>query len=258
MESDKDFSFGTIRIAQYNNYPGRPTLVFLHDSLGCIELWRQFPQKLGELTTCNVLVYDRLGYGRSGPFASPERNSDYMETEADRLSEILEKCSVDEAILFGHSDGGSIALIAAAKYPSRILGIITEGAHIFVEDITLQGIREAAHSYRTTDLKSRLEKYHGENTEQLFWAWASTWVKEEFRNWNIEHFLPLIKCPSLIIQGDKDQYGTELQVDRIVSQVSGKAIKLFLPGIDHTPHKTAPDNILSVSAAFIKKLPGCA
>ena len=257
MDFDKDFSFGRIRISHHNNYPGRPTLVFLHDSLGCIELWRQFPQKLGELTACNVLVYDRLGYGRSGPFSSPERNNDYLETEAGRLSEILEKCSIDKAVLFGHSDGGSIALIAAAKYPSRILGIITEGAHIFVEDITLQGISEATHSYRTTDLKSRLEKYHGENTEPLFWAWASTWVREEFEHWNIEHFLPLIKCPALIIQGEKDQYGTDLQVDRIVGQVSGKAIRLILPGVDHTPHKAVPGQILNVATEFINELPGC-
>jgi pimeloyl-ACP methyl ester carboxylesterase len=227
MDFDKDFYFGKIRISRHDNYPDRPTIVFLHDSLGCIELWQQFPQRLGELTKCNVFTYDRLGYGKSGLFISSKRNNDYMEIEAKNLSEILEKCSIDKAILFGHSDGGSISLIAGGKYPSRILGIITEGAHIFVEDITLQGIIEAANKYRTTDLKTKLAKYHGDNTEQMFWAWASTWTTEVFKTWNIEHFLPLIKCPCLIIQGDKDEYGTELQVDRIMSQTNGKSTNLF-------------------------------
>ena len=254
MEFDKHFSFGKIRISRQDNYPGRPTIVFLHDSLGCIELWRQFPYKLGKLTECNVFIYDRQGYGKSGPFLSPKRNNDYMEIEADNLAEILEKCSIKKAILFGHSDGGSIALIAGGKYPNRIKGIITEGAHIFVEGKTINGIKEAIELYQTTDLEIKLEKYHGDKTDELFWAWASTWTSDEFSTWNIENLLPAIQCECLIIQGEEDEYGTLQQVEGIVNQTNGKATKLVLPNVKHTPHKENPELVLNKSAEFINQL----
>ena len=151
-------SVGELHALKYGNDAFKPTIVFLHESLGCTELWRDFPNKLGALTACNVQVYDRLGYGKSNPFITIKRGNDYIEIEADILREVLKVCNIDKAILFGHSDGGSIALIAAAKYPSHIMGIITEGAHIFVEDITLQGMREAVNAWHITNLKERLQK----------------------------------------------------------------------------------------------------
>ncbi len=190
MQLNIKTSVGELHILKYGYNPDRPAIVFLHESLGCVELWRDFPKKLGEITLCNVLVYDRLGYGRSGPFTTSKRGNGYLETEADILIEVLKVCSIEKAILFGHSDGGSISLIAAAKYPSYIIGIITEGAHIFVEDITLNGIREAEKAWYTTNLKERLQKYHGDKTEALFWAWANTWLNDAFQSWNIENFLP--------------------------------------------------------------------
>lgn len=232
----------------------RPTIIFLHDSLGCIELWRDFPQALGEATNCNVLVYDRQGYGKSAPFSTAERDNDYMELEADVLNGLIMKLGIKDVILLGHSDGGSIALIAAGKYPQNIRAVITEGAHIFVEEITLQGIRAGAEAYRTTNLKERLQKYHGDKTEAMFWAWAKTWLTDKFRTWNIESFLPHIQCPVLVIQGDKDEYGTEAQVDGIVNQTSGEAVKLIIPEIGHTPHKEARETVLKESAGFIARL----
>ncbi len=155
-----------------DQFPGRPTIIFLHDSLGCIELWRDFPVKLGAAANCNILVYDRHGYGKSEPFLTTHRENDYMEHEADILCEIILEKGISNPVLFGHSDGGTIALLAAAKYPDLITAVITEGAHIFVEDETLSGIREALEDYDQTDLKSKLEKYHGDKTEAMFMAWA--------------------------------------------------------------------------------------
>ena len=233
---------------------GLPTIIFLHDSLGCIELWRDFPALLGNATNCNVLVYDRQGYGLSSPFTIAERDNDYMEREADVLNDLILQLGIKDAILFGHSDGGSIALIAAGKYPQHIRAVITEGAHIFVEEITLQGIRAGADAYLNTNLKERLQKYHGDKTEAMFWAWAQTWLTDEFSTWNIESFLPSILCPVLIIQGDNDEYGSIAQVDGIVTQVSGAAVKLMIPEIGHTPHKEARERVLKETTGFIARL----
>lgn len=251
---DDHLNFDSINVKQVNNYPNRPTIIFLHDSLGCIELWRDFPEKLGELTQCNVLIYDRQGYGKSCDFTYDKRDNYYMELEADILNDLLEYWKIEQAILFGHSDGGSIALIMAGKYPEKIKGIITEGAHVFVEDVTIQGIKEATELYRTTNLKSKLEKYHGNKTEAMFWAWAETWVTDEFRKWNIEHLLSKITCPSLIIQGEDDEYGTLNQVDAIINQTKGQSTKLILPNVKHTPHKEAPEEVIKAVSAFINNL----
>jgi pimeloyl-ACP methyl ester carboxylesterase len=247
-------SVGELHLLKYGNDVNKPTIVFLHDSLGCIELWRDFPRKTGDLAGCNVLVYDRQGYGKSGAFTTSTRGNDYLEKEADVLKEVLEACGIHKAILFGHSDGGSIALIAAAKYPSYITGIITEGPHIFVEDITLQGIREAVASYHTTNLKEKLQKYHGDKTDALFRAWTKTWLSDEFRFWKIEHFLPYIKCAALVIQGEEDEYGSLKQVQGITNQVAGKATELIIPAIGHTPHKEAREVVMERSVGFIKQV----
>ena len=247
-------SAGELYGVQYIVNAAMPTIVFLHDSLGCITLWRNFPERLAVLTGCNALVYDRKGYGKSIPFSNKERNNDYLEQEADILAAILDNCNIEQAILFGHSDGGSIALIAAAKYPVHIKAIITEGAHIFVEEITLQGIRNAQHDWQTTNLKKKLEKYHGEKTEAVFHAWTNTWLSDEFRNWNIESFLPSVTCPVLIIQGEHDEFGSMEQVNGILNLVAGNAVSLIIPSATHTPHKEAIEIVLQKTASFIRQL----
>ena len=250
----QNLSLSEIAYTRIDSYPNRPTIVFLHDSLGCITLWRDFPEKLGEMSQCNVLIYDRQGYGKSCSFSYEERENTYMEDEADILNDLLDYWKLDQVILFGHSDGGSIALLMAAKYPSRVMGIITEGAHVFVEDVTIKGIKEAIKLYETSDLKVKLEKYHGSNTDAMFWAWAGTWNKKAFLSWNIEPFLSKIQCPSLIIQGENDEYGSIKQVESIVEQVSGKVEKYMIPVIGHTPHKEATEEVLTKTTAFIKTL----
>lgn len=231
----------------------KPTLIFLHDSLGCIELWRDFPKKLATLAQCNYLIYDRQGYGKSCKFSTEKRGLDYLEREADILQSLIEKHQIEQAILFGHSDGGSIALLTAARHPKNIMGLITEGAHVLVEEVTLKGIRAAMHQYQTTDLKSRLEKYHGQNTEAMFQAWTQTWTAPEFKAWNIEYCLPQIQCPVLIVQGEDDEFGTLDQVNRITTQISG-AESLILPKTQHNPHKESPEEVLKCTADFIQKI----
>ena len=191
-------------IRQAENFPGNPTIVFLHDSLGCIELWRDFPDKLVAATHCNMLIYDRLGYGKSDPLPTHNRPVNYMEKEADLLNDLLVEYKIEQAILFGHSDGGTIALLAASMYPQRISAVITEATHIFVEEITLKGIYAAKEAYEQTNLRERLQKYHGNKTDTMFNAWVQTWTSPNYRNWNIEHFLPGIHCPVLFIQGETD------------------------------------------------------
>ncbi|MFC6095515.1 alpha/beta fold hydrolase [Flavobacterium qiangtangense] len=237
----------------FHNQKDRPTLVFLHDSLGCVQLWRDFPEKLSVAASCNVLIYDRLGYGKSDAMPSSKRNADYLEKEAAVLNDLLSNLNITGAILFGHSDGGSIALLAAAKYAGRVAGLICEAAHIFVEDVTLKGIYGAAEAYNTTDLPERLKKYHGDKVDAVFKSWVETWCGNDFRNWNIESFLPQITAPLLFIQGDADEFGTMAQVDRTISQVSGNAEKFIFSDAGHTPHKEFPEKTVAIAADFIRK-----
>lgn len=250
----KEIKYNEIAIKRVDKFKNRPTIIFLHDSLGCIKLWRDFPEKLGELTKCNILVYDRQGYGESCTFSYTKRNKNYMEQEADLLNKLMVFWQIDKAILFGHSDGASISLIMAGKYPEKVIGVIAEGAHVFVEKTTIEGIEEAIKLYKTTNLKVKLEKYHGNKTEDMFWAWASTWTIKDFKNWNIETFLPKIKCNTLIIQGEDDEYGTLKQVEKIVNQTKGQSEKLIIPNVKHTPHKEVPDIVLKNTRKFIKHI----
>lgn len=252
-EIRSEIPLNEIAVKRNDSYPGRPTIVFLHDSWGCIDLWRDFPDLLGHQTKCNILVYDRQGYGKSLPFAVTKRANDYLEQEADLLNLLLDYWELDKVFLYGHSDGGSIALIAAAKYPKKIVGLITEGAHVFVEDITLQGIRNAIPYFENGSLKSKLEKYHGEKTDAVFWLWADTWLNAEFKAWNIEHFLPSIKCRTLCIQGEDDEYGSMAQVDSITSKIKGDGTAFLVPGAKHSPYKEATELVLNQVAAFVQE-----
>ncbi len=233
--------------------PPRPTLVFLHDSLGCITVWRDFPDRLAAALGCPALVYDRRGYGASSPFGPEPRRPGYLEDEADVLARVLDACGVREAILFGHSDGGSIALVAAARDADRVQAVVTEGAHVFVEELTLAGIREARETLRTTDLRERLWRHHGERTDAVTAAWIDVWLSPAFRDWNIERHLPAIRCPVLVLQGTDDEYGTPDQVRAIAEGVSGPARAQLLAGVGHTPHRAAADEVLRLTTAFLRE-----
>lgn len=177
-----------------------------------------------------------------------------MELEADLLNDLLDELKLNNVILFGHSDGGTIALITAAKFPEKIKAVICEAGHIFVEEVTLKGIYEAWNAYKTTNLAERLAKYHGDKVGMLFRAWTETWTREDYRSWNIEYLLKDIQCPLLFIQGEADEYGTLDQVEKTVSQVSGTAEKCIIPRVSHTPHKEVPELVLNKTSEFIKRI----
>lgn len=226
-----------------------PTLVFLHEALGCIAMWKDVPARLSVMTGLPALVYDRHGHGLSGPLVVP-RDTAYLDRESfEVLPAVLDACGVTDPILVGHSDGGSIALLYASRFPVR--AVITEAAHVFVEDVTLAGIREAVEAWRKTDLRDRLARYHGDKTELLFFAWADTWLSEAFASWNIEDCLAGISSPLLVVQGEGDEYGTLRQVDAIVNGAPGRARALVLSGCRHIPHLQAAERLLPLMAAFI-------
>jgi len=245
---------GTLAIASKIVDANAPTFIFLHDSLGCITLWRDFPERVAKATNCNYLIYDRLGYGASSPNTNfSNRGTDYLDKGADSLIELIRALSIYQPILFGHSDGGSIALIAAAKAPTLIHGVISQAGHIFVEEITLAGIRAAKERYQTTDFRERLFKYHDSKVDGVFWAWIDIWLSEAFRNWNILPLIPKITTPVLIIQGEQDEYGTLKQVEEVVNNVSGYSQFLIIPDTGHAPHKEFPELIIEKIKDFINE-----
>lgn len=231
--------------------PARPTLLFLHDSLGCVDTWRDFPQQLAASADLDAVVYDRQGYGRSSPFGPSPRTPRYLEDEARTLLALLDALGIESAVLFGHSDGGSIALIAASLAPARVAAVITEGAHVFVESLTLDGIRAARETLATTNLAERLARYHGDKVAGITAAWIDTWLSPEFRDWNIERYLSGIACPALIIQGDDDEFGTVDQVNAIVRGIGARARALLIPAVGHTPHRDASAIVLEAAIQLI-------
>ncbi|HEX8174951.1 MAG TPA: alpha/beta hydrolase [Pyrinomonadaceae bacterium] len=228
------------------------TLVFLHEGLGCVTTWRDFPKRLSEATGCSALVYSRLGYGQSDPVQIP-RPVSFMHDEAlITLPQVLEVAGVRDAILVGHSDGGSIALIYAGSRPGiRLRGLILEAPHVFVEEISVESIAKAAINYQSGELKSALERHHGENVDCAFWGWNRIWLDPAFRSWNIEEYLPCISAPVLVIQGENDEYGTLRQVESIESKCRGHVQSIVLPDCGHSPHRDQPERTLEVMATFV-------
>lgn len=232
-----------------------PPLVFLHEGLGSIRQWRDFPATVAKATGCRALVYDRYGYGNSDVLAESRVGVDFMHREALKfLPEILSKLKIDNPILVGHSDGASIALIhAGAGHPVR--GVAVMAPHVFIEDICVNSIAKAARQFETTELPQRLGKYH-RDARRTFHLWADAWLDPAFRQWNIESTLAGIQCPVLAIQGEQDEYGTMAQLDAIQRQVAGPCELLKLPDCGHSPHQDQPDKVLISLSQFIGKIIG--
>ncbi len=231
-----------------------PTLVFLHEGLGSIRQWRDFPARVAAATGCRALVYDRYGYGNSDVLREPRVGIEFMHDGAlNELPELLENLNIENPILIGHSDGASIALIYAGTYEVR--GVAVMAPHVFVEDDGLKSIVEINATFETSGLPERLGKYH-RHARKTFHLWADAWLDPAFRQWNIEEYLPRIHCPVLAIQGEEDQYGTMAQLDAIAHQVKGSCELSKLPGCGHSPHKDQPQKVLDSVVAFIKKIIG--
>lgn len=226
-----------------------PVMVFLHEALGCIAMWKDVPERLVAMTGLPALIYDRHGHGLSDPLVR-QRGPDYLNQESfGVLPRILAGCGIADPIPIGHSDGGSIALLYASRHPVRRL--VSEAAHVFNEEVSRRGIRDALVAWRDTDLPQRLGKYHGPKTEALFFAWADCWLSAPFADWNIEASLAGISAPTMIIQGEEDEYGTKAQVDAIAAGVAGPATAMMIPGCGHIPHFQATDKVLPAIAQFV-------
>ncbi|MDL0431791.1 alpha/beta hydrolase [Marinobacter sp. TBZ242] len=230
-----------------------PTLVFLHESLGNIALWKNFPRRLAETTGLDALVYERRGYGASSDEPLP-RPYDYLEQEGTLwLPRLLDELGIDEVILVGHSDGGSIALIAAAALGQRVKGLITMAAHTWADHLTLAGIRDMRRRYTEEGIREKLLRHHGARTDTLFHAWQDVWLDEGFQqSLDFAPWLDAIQCPAMIIQGDDDEYGVPEQVTRIVEGIGHHATPVFMPGTGHSPHLQQPDRVLSLVYDFLR------
>ena len=220
-------------------------------------MWRDFPTKLAAATGCGALVYSRLGYGHSDPCPLP-RSVRFMHDEGLQvLPELLKVAGIRECILIGHSDGGSIALIYAGSISAEPLrGVITEAPHVFREEIGVRSIQKIRESYQHGDLHQKLAKYHGTNTDCAFYGWNKTWLHSDFANWNLEEYLPRIKVPVLIIQGEQDEYGTVAQVETITRQAGAGAEVLMLPTCGHSPHREQEATTLQAMERFITRVFG--
>lgn len=230
----------------------RPVLVLLHEGLGCVDLWRDFPEDLARATGCRVLAYSRYGYGHSAPCGLP-RPVRYMHDEAlDVLPELLQALGISTYILIGHSDGGSIALIhAGSAHRPGLVGMATMAAHIFNEPMNTVAITAARSAFDGGKLRDALARYHGDNTDCAFRGWSEAWLSDAFQDWNLEEYLPGIRVPSLIIQGQNDEYGTLAQVDGIIDGLTGRTERLILPSCGHSPHRDRPKEAVSALARFV-------
>jgi pimeloyl-ACP methyl ester carboxylesterase len=230
-------------------------VVFLHEGLGSVAMWRDFPQRLCRTLGLRGLVYSRPGYGRSTPRAAEEVwDLDFMHRQAHEvLPALLSALGVDTAAhppwLFGHSDGGSIALLHAAKFSERVAGAIVLAPHILVEELSVSSIEKARRAYETADLRSRLARYH-DDPDSAFWGWNRIWLDPRFRAWSIEAELAGIRCPLLAVQGLDDEYGTLEQIRGIARRVPQTRL-LELPDCGHSPHRDQPEALIRAASAFV-------
>jgi pimeloyl-ACP methyl ester carboxylesterase len=230
-----------------------PTIVFLHEGLGCLGMWRDFPDRIASATDCGALVYSRMGYGASDPVLGP-RSVRFMHDEAlEVLPAVIERFKLEEVIIFGHSDGASIAVIYAGARLGPVGALVLEAPHVFVEPVCIESIARISRAYETTGLRERLAQYHGGNTDSMFRTWTDVWLRPEFQQWNIEEYLPGIESPVLVVQGEDDEYGTVRQVDAVVNQVSGPAESLVLSRCGHSPHSEQPEEVLEAAGRFIRR-----
>lgn len=232
-----------------------PLVVFLHEGLGSVSMWRDFPARLCGVLGWRGLVYSRPGYGRSTPRAADEQWApDFMHQQAlELLPALLDALGVDTRQqppwLFGHSDGGSIALIHAARHPEQVAGAIVLAPHILVEDISLRSIEQARNAFEQGDLRQRLARHH-DDPDSAFWGWNSAWLSPAFSNWNLAAELPLIRCPLLAVQGIDDEYGTLEQI-RGIARVTPQTQLLELPQCGHSPQRDKPEAVMAAVRRFL-------
>ena len=230
-----------------------PVLVFLHEGLGSVGLWRDFPAALAERAGCGALAYSRYGNGFSMPL-SGAREPRYMHDEAlVTLPELLAKLGIKDIVLFGHSDGASIALIYAAEHPEFVRGLVLEAPHVFVEDLSIRSIAALKTAYETTGLRERMVRYHTD-VDRTFYGWNDIWLAPVFRDWNIEAYVERVTAPILVVQGLNDEYGTLGQLESIAHRAGAPVDRLLLANCGHAPHRDRAAIVETATAAWIVSL----
>lgn len=230
---------------------GDTTLVFLHEGLGSVTLWRDFPDRVAHAVGLPALVYSRRGYGGSSSIALP-RPVRFMHDEAAFLPEVLAAAGIGRSILVGHSDGASIALLHAAARPAGLRGLAVLAPHVLVEELSIASIAKARVAYETTDLRAKLERHHGANVDVAFRGWNDVWLAPAFRAWNIEDEVANIRVPCAVIQGRDDEYGTLAQVESIRARVPGAEVTV-LDACGHSPHRDRPAATLAAIEALVRR-----
>lgn len=231
----------------------RPTLVLLHEGLGSVAMWKDFPLRLARHTGCPVFAYSRAGYGSSSPAHLP-RTPDYMHPEGLAvLPAVLERLAAPEVVIIGHSDGASIALIhAGGVTDARLTGLVLMAPHVFIEPMCVAQIARARDAYLQGDLRGRLAKYHAD-VDHVFWGWNDIWLHPDFPAWNIEAYLPRISAPVLVLQGAQDEYGTLAQVDAVVHGIGSRVDSRIIPDCGHSLQRDQPEATLGAIGAFLSR-----
>lgn len=231
-----------------------PPIVLFHDSLGCVRLWRTFPQALAECTGRQVIAYDRLGFGQSDP-RTDTLDASFVRDEARRFFPMLRgQLGFDRFVALGHSVGGGMAVHCAAAYPSACEALVTESAQAFVEDRTRAGVADAREQFKQRDAFERLRAYHGDKARWVLDAWIDTWLSSGFAGWSLEDALPQVTCPTLAIHGSDDEYGSNLHPETIARLVAGPARIEIVPGARHVPHRERERWVAELVATFLREV----
>jgi pimeloyl-ACP methyl ester carboxylesterase len=238
-------------VAEWPGDDGRRSLVLLHEGLGSVGLWREFPARLNEATGRRVVAFSRFGHGRSQPPPRPRTPAFFHEEALDVLPDVLAQVGAAEPVLVGHSDGASIALIHAGRHP--VAGIALLAPHVFVEDVTVAAIRETRDQYGDGGLRERMARHHAD-VDAAFYGWCDVWLDPAFRDWSLAADAERVTCPALLIQGVDDPYGTLEQLDRIEARVRGPVTRREVPG-GHSPHLEATEDVLAAISEFAGRLP---
>ena len=257
LASEGMLDLGTMRL-EYRMIGPRPdaapTIVMLHEGLGCVGLWNEFPDKLQAATGVGVFVYSRAGYGRSSPVTLP-RPLTFMHEEArEVLPKVLDAIGFRRGLLLGHSDGASIAAIYAGSVQDhRVRGLVLIAPHFFTEDMGIAEIARAKEAYATTDLRQKLARWHAD-VDNAFRGWNDAWLDPAFRNWDITEPLAYIRVPILIVQGEDDQYGTQRQIEAARQECYCPVEVALYRGVRHSPHREAPALLLASVSEFASRL----
>ena len=249
VDLDVEVDGGRLEAIELPGDPAERPLVLLHEGLGSVSAWREFPEALHRATSRRVIALSRFGHGRSDPPPEPRTPAFFHSEALDVLPQVLRRLDVREPVLVGHSDGASIALIHGGASPVR--GLVLMAPHVVVEDVTLAAIRETRSRFETTDLRDRLSRYH-DDPEVAFRNWCDVWLDPAFVSWTLEPDAARVSCPVLLVQGAADPYGTLDQLDRIEASVRGPVRRLIVPG-GHSPHREAPETVLREIAAFVEE-----